>query len=118
MVGQDDLRPALTGVGVDVVLHALAVVAYQGRPGALGRVETMLVIAPEPDVRTPAGEEVLALFDVSLERLSAFLVGTDALAEGAEVVLIAAGDLGVKLFMALALLPPYRLLVTRLAGRN
>jgi uncharacterized integral membrane protein (TIGR00697 family) len=31
---------------------------------------------------------------------------------------LAAGDLGVKLFMALALLPPYRLLVTRLAGRN
>ena len=31
---------------------------------------------------------------------------------------LAAGDLGVKLFMALALLPPYRLLVTQLAGRN
>jgi uncharacterized PurR-regulated membrane protein YhhQ (DUF165 family) len=31
---------------------------------------------------------------------------------------LAAGDLGVKLFMALALLPPYRLLVTRLAGQN
>jgi uncharacterized integral membrane protein (TIGR00697 family) len=31
---------------------------------------------------------------------------------------LAAGDLGVKLFMALALLPPYQLLVTRLAGRN
>ena len=31
---------------------------------------------------------------------------------------LAAGDLGVKLFMALALLPPYRLLVTRLAARN
>jgi len=28
---------------------------------------------------------------------------------------LAAGDLGVKLFMALALLPPYRVLVTRLA---
>ena len=30
---------------------------------------------------------------------------------------LAAGDLGVKLFMALALLPPYRLLVTRLTTR-
>ena len=29
---------------------------------------------------------------------------------------LAAGDLGVKLFMALALLPPYRLLVTRLTA--
>lgn len=31
---------------------------------------------------------------------------------------LAAGDLGVKLFMALALLPPYRLLVTRLTRQN
>jgi len=31
---------------------------------------------------------------------------------------LAAGDLGVKLFMALALLPPYRLLVARLTRQN
>lgn len=31
---------------------------------------------------------------------------------------LAAGDLGVKLLMALALLPPYRLLVTRLTRQN
>ncbi len=31
---------------------------------------------------------------------------------------LAAGDLGIKIFMALALLPPYRVLVTRLTRQN
>ena len=81
-----------------MVLDALAIVADDGLSVALHGVEAVFVVAPEVDGGTPAVEELFAGIDVGVQRLGAFLVRADALAEGAEVVVISAGyaDFGLE----------------------
>ena len=62
-----------------------------------GSVEAVFVVAPEVDGGLPKVEEALALVDVADQRLGSLLVRADALAEGTEVVVVAAGHADVGL---------------------
>ena len=113
-------RVAWVGFSVGLILSALfAPVRIAFASGAAFIISQLLDVAVFNRLRRASwwkaplfGSAAASIVDTSIFFGVAFAGSTMAWLP------LAAGDLGIKLFMALALLPPYRVLVNRLAPPN
>ncbi len=113
-------RVAWVGFSVGLILSALfAPVRIAFASGAAFIISQLLDVAVFNRLRRASwwkaplfGSAAASIVDTSIFFGVAFAGSTIAWLP------LAAGDLGIKLFMALALLPPYRVLVNRLAPPN